>query len=58
MPKTLKVETIQLADPTELLQSPRFEFQVAFTDSHKVATHVCPENANTRVPSLTCRIAL
>ena len=42
MPKTLTVETIQLADPNEPLQSLRFEFREAFANSHKVTAHVGP----------------
>ena len=50
IPKTLTVETIQLANPTEPLKIPRLDFRVAFTDSHKFTTHVSSNVPNAAGP--------
>ena len=51
IPKTLTVETIQLANPAEPLKIPRLEFRVAFTDSHKFTTHVSSNVPNADDPN-------
>ena len=52
MPKTLTVETIQLADLTQPLKSPLREFRIAFADSHEVAAYVSPAKRQHKVSFL------
>ena len=49
---SLAVEPIQLANLTQPRQCPLFQLRVAFSDSHKIATHVSPAEHQNKLACL------